>query len=76
MDDDNSIQVGDLVKFIGYASYYKDAVGVVVKLYSMFNWHPDVPDSVVVYIAGKDRGRVSELGPEFHPLGLEEVVKI
>ena len=53
------MRVGDLVRFVGVASYYKGTVGVVTKLYQCGagHQHQDNPDSAVVYIANKPEGR-------------------
>ena len=74
------MKVGDLVKFVGVANYYKGTVGVVTKLYSCGTGYKNQgnPDSAVVYIANKPAGRslpgLGQSGPPcFHPLAFEEL---
>jgi hypothetical protein len=69
------MRVGDLVRFVGVASYYKGTVGVVTKLYQCGagHQHQDNPDSAVVYIANKSEGRKWRGGPRLHPLAFEEL---
>ena len=69
------VQVGDLIKFVGVATYYRDTLGVVVELYDTCML-PGRYNSAIVYMANKDGGRPCKRGPNYHPLALEEVVKI
>ena len=72
------MKVGDLVKFVGVANYYKGTVGVVTKLYNSVYASCINPNSAIVYIANKPEGRSSPgLGqagiPCFHPLAFDEL---
>ena len=65
------MKVGDLVKFVGVANYYKNAVGVITKIY-----RPDRSNgTVVVYIPTLPEGRSLQQAstPCFHPFAFEEV---
>ena len=73
--DECPVQVGDLIKFVGVARYYKESVGVVIYLYSLLNMEGHC-DSVLVWMPNRDGGRPSKRGPNYHPLALEEIVKI
>ena len=73
---------GDLVKFVGDASFYKGRIGVVCKLYSIHNVRKNGVvhnDSALVYYAGAERaGRAGRaLQPEvksgLHPMALSEL---
>ena len=71
------MQVGDLVKFVGDASFYKGRVGVVCKLYSIHNvklsGHTH-PDSAMVYYAGAEQqGRALAVMSGLHPMALDEL---
>ena len=69
------MKVGDLVRFVGVANYYKGTVGVVTKLYQAGtgHQHQDNPNSAVVYIANKSEGREWRGGPCFHPFCFTEL---
>ena len=69
------MKVGDLVKFVGAANYYKGTVGVATKLYQAGSGYQlqDNPDSAIVYIANKPEGRRSKRGPCFHPFAYDEL---
>ena len=63
-----TLKEGDLVKFVGVASIYKDRLGVVCRLYSteygaFKNKRPAPPDSALVYFAGlENAGRAAPTG--------------
>ena len=67
------MKVGDLVRFVGGANYYKGTVGVVTKLYRTGTGHQDKPNSAIVYIANKPEGRESKRGPCIHPFCFTEL---
>ena len=69
-EDECSVKAGDLIKFVGDALYYRDTLGVVVKLYSCCNLRGRY-DSAIVYMANKDEGRPSKKGPNYHPCALD-----
>ena len=52
------MKVGDLVKFVGYANFYKGRIGVVCRLYSThaaaMNGRPVPPNSALVYYPGAE----------------------
>ena len=71
---------GDLVKFVGDASFYKGRVGVVCKLYSIhnvkLNGEVRTPDSALVYYAGAEKaGRALQprVKNGLHPMALAEL---
>jgi hypothetical protein len=74
------MKIGDLVKFVGVANYYKDTVGIVTKLYNTGAGDTVVLGfgSAIVYIANKPEGRslpgLGQAGiPCFHPLAFDEL---
>jgi len=71
------MKVGDLVKFVGVANYYKDTVGVITKLYNTGTGDTVVLGfgSAIVYMPDRPEGRSTQQGstPCFHPLGLTEL---
>ena len=81
------MKAGDLVKFVGDATFYKGRVGVVCKLYSIHNVRKNgVPknDSALVYFAGaENQGRDAPRSPGcvpprhhksgLHPMALNEL---
>ena len=73
--DECPVKAGDLIKFVGDALYYRDTLGVVVKLYDT-SMLPGRYNSAIVYMANKDEGRPSKRGPNYHPFALDEIVKI
>ena len=70
---------GDLVKFVGDASFYKGCIGVVCKLYSIHNVRKNGVvhnDSALVYYAGAERaGRAlqPDVKSGLHPMALSEL---
>ena len=75
------MKVGDLVKYVGSARYYRDSVGIITELYSTHAIRKNnkvIPNSAVVYISDKPEGRsgpgLGQAGiPCFHPLALDEI---
>ena len=71
------MKVGDLVKFVGAARYYRDSVGMITKLYNTNGHHqPGTPyNSAIVYMPDRPEGRSLQQGTTrcFHPLGLTEL---
>jgi acyl-CoA hydrolase len=78
------MKIGDLVKFVGVANYYKDSMGIITKMYNTHGIKKNgqlYMDTAVVYIAGKPEGRslpgLGQAGiPCFHPLCLTEIEAI
>ena len=74
------MKVGDLVKFVGVANYYKGTVGVVTKLYNTGPGDSVVLGfgSAIVYMPDKPGGRsLQHNGVRcFHPLALDEIEAI
>jgi len=79
------MKAGDLVKFVGDASFYKGRIGVVCKLYSIHNVRKNGVannDSALVYFAGaENQGRAAPDGMTgirsaksgLHPMALTEL---
>ena len=72
------MKVGDLVKFVGVANYYKDSVGIITKLYNTHGIKKNgqsYPNSAIVYMSDKSEGRSLQHNgvPYFHPLALDEI---
>jgi hypothetical protein len=72
------MKVGDLVKFVGHANYYKNSVGIITKMYSTHGIKKNGQlhsDTAVVYMPERPEGRSLQQGstPGFHPLGLTEL---
>ena len=79
------MKAGDLVKFVGDATFYKGRVGVVCKLYSIHNVRKNGVthnDSALVYFAGaENEGRAAPDGMTgirsaksgLHPMALTEL---
>ena len=82
------MKAGDLVKFVGDATFYKGRVGVVCKLYSIHNVSKNgrsvPPDSALVYYPGAEfQGRALPETPAgtplrhhksgLHPMALDEL---
>jgi hypothetical protein len=75
---------GDLVKFVGVASFYKGRLGVVCRLYSTQHGSGTrksgamPPDSALVYFAGaENQGRAEPMKGTrksgLHPMALDEL---
>ena len=72
---------GDLVKFVGVASFYKDRLGVVCRLYSTHGIKKNGVarnNSALVYFAGaENQGRATPMRGTrqsgLHPMGLDEL---
>jgi hypothetical protein len=64
------MKAGDLVKFVGDATFYKGRVGTVCKLYSIHNSRRR-PDSAMVYFAGAESEGRARRG--LHPMALTEL---
>ena len=72
------MQVGDLVKFVGVARYYRDSVGMITKLYNTSGYKKNgqlYMNSAIVYMPERPEGRSLQQGstPCFHPLCLTEI---
>jgi hypothetical protein len=72
------MKVGDLVKFVGVANYYKNSVGIITKIYSTHGIKKNGQlhsNSAIVYMSDRPEGRSLQQGstPCFHPLGLTEL---
>ena len=72
------MQVGDLVKFVGVARYYRDSVGMITKLYNTSGYKKNgqlYMNSAIVYMPERSEGRSMQQGstPCFHPLCLTEI---
>jgi hypothetical protein len=72
------MKVGDLVKFVGVANYYKDSVGIVTKTYNTHGIKKNgqlYMNSAIVYMSDHPEGRSLQIGstPCFHPLCLTEL---
>ena len=72
------MKVGDLVKFVGFARYYKDSVGIITKMYSTHGIKKNGQlhsNCAIVYMPERSEGRSIQKGstPCFHPLCLAEI---
>jgi hypothetical protein len=74
-------KIGDLVKYVGVATYYKGAIGVVSKVYNTYGLQGGrlhLEDSATVYIANRPLGRSQQIGatPGYHPFSFSELESI
>ena len=72
------MQVGDLVKFVGVANYYKGSMGIITKMYSTHGVKKNGKlhlNSAIVYMPERPEGRSLQQGSAscFHPLCLTEL---
>ena len=72
------MKVGDLVKFVGVANYYKGSVGIITKMYNTHGIKKNGQlhsNSAIVYVPDRPEGRSLQQGttPGFHPLCLTEL---
>lgn len=69
------MKIGNLVKFVGDANFYKGRIGVVTKLYNAWNV-TDPPKSALVYFPGAE-GQGRDVSPRRnvgdHPMALKEL---
>jgi len=78
------VKEGDLVKFVGVASFYKNRIGVVCRLYSTHGIRKtgiEPPNSALVYFAGAENQGRAYRSPRaqrmhksgLHPMALDEL---
>ena len=74
------MQVGDLVKYVGDASFYKTRVGLVAVTYKRWHWHESPHDALVHYIGiegqGRDTPGLGQVNDGLHPMSFDELEKI
>ena len=69
------MKVGSLVKYVGSAAMYRDRVGIVAKLYGLFD---ERTDSALVHFAGlegkgRDEPNPGHVCDGLHPMALDEL---
>ena len=67
------MKVGDLVKFVGHAKFYKDRIGVIVKMWPAVGCH-----TANVYFPGtegqgRDEAASGQTKNGFHPMAFDEL---
>ena len=71
------MRVGNLVKYVGCATTYRDRIGIVTRLYGI-SACPERIDSAMVHFAGlegkgRDEACAGQVQNGLHPMALDEL---
>ena len=70
------MQVGDLVKFVGHATFYKGRVGVIAQVYDQYPQRQR--ETAMVHFAGaegqaRDVDGLGQVNDGLHPMSFDEL---
>jgi hypothetical protein len=67
------MQVGDLVKYVGHATFYKNRVGIVANTYAGLGGQSAQVHYPGLEGQGRDRPGLGQVHDGLHPMGNEEL---